>query len=46
MASNSAWKSFMEKNPECSYFVVVVAQLVKWSLPTPKVHSSNPVIGK
>ena len=25
---------------------VVVAQLVEWSLPTPKVRSLNPVIGK
>ena len=25
---------------------VVVAQLVEQSLPTPKVHGSNPVIGK
>ena len=27
-------------------WAVVVTQLVKWSLPTPEVHSSNPVIGK
>ena len=25
---------------------VVVAQLVEWSLPIPKVHGSNPAIGK
>ena len=25
---------------------VVVTQLVEWSLPTPEVHGSNPVIGK
>ena len=25
---------------------MVVAQLVEWSLPTPKVCGSNPVIGK
>ena len=25
---------------------VVVTQLAKWSLPTPDVRSSNPVIGK
>ena len=25
---------------------VVVAQLVEWSLSTPEVHGSNPVIGK
>ena len=25
---------------------MVVAQLVEWSLPIPKVHGSNPVIGK
>ena len=28
------------------HWVVVVAQLVKWSLPTPEVRGSNPVIGK
>ena len=28
------------------FLAVVVAQLVEWSLPIPKVHSSNPVIGK
>ena len=26
--------------------VVLVAQLVKRSLPTPEVHGSNPIIGK
>ena len=25
---------------------VAVAQLVEWSLPTPEVRGSNPVIGK
>ena len=26
--------------------VVAMAQLVEWSLPTPKVYGSNPIIGK
>ena len=30
----------------CTLGAVVVAQLVEWSLPTPEVRSSKPVIGK
>ena len=29
-----------------STWEVVVVQLVEWSLPTPEVRGSNPVIGK
>ena len=34
------------KLPNIGVSAVVVAQLVEWSLPTPEVRGSNPVIGK
>ena len=33
-------------NKAYEFWAVVVAQLVEWSLPTPEVRGSNPVIGK
>ena len=47
------WFGFYHKSKSVDNFNVrkllragVVAQLVERSLPTPEVHSSNPVIGK
>ena len=41
--SDSFQKSFTTKD---SLVAVVVAQLIEWLLPTPKVRCSNPGIGK
>ena len=41
-----SWVVLVAKVEDSPEWAVVVAQLVEWSLPTPEVRSSNPIIGK